>query len=173
MLIESITYMLPDNGNEYRFKRTVAYHAASSDGVTRRGHQTLEAGIGVSVVRKMCFLVATALGCFAAGGVCSAADLNYVSVVSNAAIHGAAYVKIGGIDQWITINGADRRNPVVLNLHGGPAVPSSPFTSPSIARLEKDHSCSVGPARGRQDLWQIGTIHHANNDRRARDRGRH
>lgn len=32
----------------------------------------------------------------------------------------ASYVPIGGIEQWITIKGADRTNPVVLFLHGGP-----------------------------------------------------
>jgi pimeloyl-ACP methyl ester carboxylesterase len=32
----------------------------------------------------------------------------------------SAYVKIGGIDQWLTIRGQDRNNPVLLILHGGP-----------------------------------------------------
>jgi pimeloyl-ACP methyl ester carboxylesterase len=29
------------------------------------------------------------------------------------------FVKIGGIDQWVTIRGEDRRNPVILVVHGG------------------------------------------------------
>jgi len=29
-------------------------------------------------------------------------------------------VRIGGIDQWVSIRGTDRRNPVVLYIHGGP-----------------------------------------------------
>lgn len=31
-----------------------------------------------------------------------------------------AFVPIGGIDQWISIKGEDRRNPVLLVVHGGP-----------------------------------------------------
>ena len=39
----------------------------------------------------------------------------------------SAYVKIGDIDQWITIRGQDRNNPVLLILHGGPGDVTSPW----------------------------------------------
>jgi proline iminopeptidase len=35
-------------------------------------------------------------------------------------IQEARFVKLGGIDQWITIRGANRANPVLLLIHGGP-----------------------------------------------------
>jgi pimeloyl-ACP methyl ester carboxylesterase len=37
----------------------------------------------------------------------------------------AMFVPIGGIQQWITIRGQNRDNPVVLFLHGGPAIASN------------------------------------------------
>jgi pimeloyl-ACP methyl ester carboxylesterase len=35
-------------------------------------------------------------------------------------INQTSFVSIGGIDQWINIKGEDRRNPVLLVVHGGP-----------------------------------------------------
>ena len=39
----------------------------------------------------------------------------------------ARYVAIGGIEQWITIRGEDRNNPVLLLLHGGPGDATNPW----------------------------------------------
>ena len=38
-------------------------------------------------------------------------------------------VRIGGIDQWVSIRGADRRNPVLFVLHGGPGYVSMPHAA--------------------------------------------
>ena len=47
-------------------------------------------------------------------------------VVSDNGIDEARAVEIGGIQQWITVRGRDRRNPILLVLHGGPAAPELP-----------------------------------------------
>ena len=47
-------------------------------------------------------------------------------IVTPGGIEELRKVRIGGIDQWLSIRGRDRRNPILLVLHGGPASPSMP-----------------------------------------------
>jgi pimeloyl-ACP methyl ester carboxylesterase len=49
----------------------------------------------------------------------------------------AMVVRIDGIDQWITVRGQDRDNPVILMLHGGPGVTNCGFAV-SFVPWEKD-----------------------------------
>jgi pimeloyl-ACP methyl ester carboxylesterase len=44
----------------------------------------------------------------------------YADENPSAVIDQTSFVSIGGIDQWISIKGEDRRNPVLLVVHGGP-----------------------------------------------------
>jgi pimeloyl-ACP methyl ester carboxylesterase len=46
---------------------------------------------------------------------------------ANRRIDESGFVSIGGIEQWIGIQGRDARNPAILYLHGGPAEAQSPF----------------------------------------------
>jgi pimeloyl-ACP methyl ester carboxylesterase len=52
--------------------------------------------------------------------------LDYVISTPNG-IDEAKYLQIGGIEQWVTIRGEDRANPVVLVLHGGPGDATNPW----------------------------------------------
>jgi pimeloyl-ACP methyl ester carboxylesterase len=58
------------------------------------------------------------------------------------------FVRIGGIDQWITINGDDRNNPVVLFLHGGPGAPWSPLAEAMFRGWGKDFTLAQWDQRG-------------------------
>ena len=55
-------------------------------------------------------------------------------IVSANGIEKLVAVRINGIEQWLSIRGRDRRNPILLFLHGGPASPTMPvdytFQSP-------------------------------------------
>ncbi|WP_254063431.1 alpha/beta hydrolase [Rhodanobacter sp. L36] len=51
---------------------------------------------------------------------------NARKIVSPNGVDERIKVRIGGIDQWLSIRGHDRRNPVLLYLHGGPASPAMP-----------------------------------------------
>lgn len=60
------------------------------------------------------------------------------SNAQNASIDEKRYIKVEGIEQWITIKGEDRSNPVLFLLHGGPGSPGSPFSEAIFKDWEKD-----------------------------------
>lgn len=49
------------------------------------------------------------------------------AITSPNGIDEARYVEVGGIQQWVTIRGEDRKNPVILFLHGGPGDATNPW----------------------------------------------
>jgi pimeloyl-ACP methyl ester carboxylesterase len=58
------------------------------------------------------------------------------------------YVQIGGLRQWIQIRGEDRGNPVLLFVHGGPALSMIPFTYRSMRQWEKYYTIVSWDQRG-------------------------
>lgn len=58
------------------------------------------------------------------------------------------FVRIGGIDQWITIKGQSDENPVVLFLHGGPGDAYSPFADALFHGWDRDFTLVQWDQRG-------------------------
>lgn len=60
----------------------------------------------------------------------------------------SGYVRIGGIQQWVTIAGQDCANPVVLIVHGGPGNPNTPFAQNLFGPWTKDFTVVQWDQRG-------------------------
>lgn len=60
----------------------------------------------------------------------------------------ASFVSIGGIEQWVTIRGQDRSNPVILFVHGGPGDVTSLFSLPYFYAWEKQFTVVQWDERG-------------------------
>jgi pimeloyl-ACP methyl ester carboxylesterase len=58
------------------------------------------------------------------------------------------FVSIGGIEQWITINGASCANPVILFLHGGPGNTLSPYADSIYGDWGKEFTLVQWDQRG-------------------------
>jgi pimeloyl-ACP methyl ester carboxylesterase len=59
-----------------------------------------------------------------------------------------SYVTLGGIDQWVTIRGENRDNPVLLFLHGGPGDVTNPWSFAVFAPWEKQFTVVQWDQRG-------------------------
>jgi pimeloyl-ACP methyl ester carboxylesterase len=60
----------------------------------------------------------------------------------------ASFVKIGTIEQWVTIRGEDRHDPVLLFLHGGPGDVTNPWTYALFAPWQKHFTMVQWDQRG-------------------------
>ncbi|MFJ6013699.1 alpha/beta fold hydrolase [Streptomyces sp. NPDC092952] len=56
-----------------------------------------------------------------------AAHAKRLRITAPEGIDESGFVRIGGIDQWISVRGDNRRNPVILELHGGPGAANHVF----------------------------------------------
>ncbi len=77
-----------------------------------------------------------------------ARNVKRFAIPSPPGIDEASYVPIGGIDQWVTIRGRDRDNPVVLFVHGGPGDVTNPWTFGIFAPWEERFTLVQWDERG-------------------------
>src|SRR5262245_26132102 len=49
-----------------------------------------------------------------------------LAITTKNGIQEGMFISIGGIVQWVTIRGEDRNNPIILLVHGGPGLTTSP-----------------------------------------------
>lgn len=60
----------------------------------------------------------------------------------------AAYLRLGGVDQWVMIRGERRTNPALVLLHGGPGLSETHFFRRFNAALEKSFTVVYWDQRG-------------------------
>ena len=63
-------------------------------------------------------------------------------------VHESSLVTIGGIEQWVVVDGADCSNPVLLIVHGGPGNPNTPFARNVFGSWETDFTIVQWDQRG-------------------------
>ena len=59
----------------------------------------------------------------------------------------AGFVPLGGIEQWVTVRGDDRDNPILLHVHGGPGIALSAFVA-EFAPFDKAYTSVQWDQRG-------------------------
>jgi len=81
--------------------------------------------IGTAAVLSMLLVSGAA---FAEGSFAEARNIiaDMQRIVTPNGVQETFAARIGGIDQWISVRGRDRNNPVLLFVHGGPASPAMP-----------------------------------------------
>jgi pimeloyl-ACP methyl ester carboxylesterase len=70
-----------------------------------------------------------------------------LTITSPRGIVDEGFARIGGIEQWISIRGEDRDNPILVVVHGGPGSPYSIFT-PRVRAWERHFTIVQWDQRG-------------------------
>ncbi len=77
-----------------------------------------------------------------------AVELNPACKTAGQSVAESGYVSIGGIRQWVTVDGEDCANPVVLIVHGGPGNPNTPFAHELFGAWAKQFTVVQWDQRG-------------------------
>lgn len=83
--------------------------------------------IAVAATSAAALLAAPAVAAFGHRALRRSRNASLMKITSRNGIHEQGFVRIGGIEQWISIRGEDLANPVVLELHGGPGASTAIF----------------------------------------------
>ncbi|MBK8321503.1 MAG: alpha/beta fold hydrolase [Betaproteobacteria bacterium] len=87
-------------------------------------------------------------GALLAGAPVLAAPSASICASAGQAVREEGFVPLGGVEQWVTVKGADCANPVILFLHGGPGNPLSPYADALYGAWEKDYTLVQWDQRG-------------------------
>src|SRR5215471_17993189 len=71
-----------------------------------------------------------------------------IKITAPSGVDERGFVEIGGIQQWITVRGEDRANPVLLILHGGPGAALSAVSFALFPGLERHFTVAHWDQRG-------------------------
>ncbi|WP_223835781.1 alpha/beta fold hydrolase [Streptomyces venezuelae] len=83
--------------------------------------------LGIILAATTAALAAPAAGLLGHRAVRRSANAALMRIDTPAGIDEQGLVRIGGIEQWISIRGENRANPVLLEVHGGPGAANSPY----------------------------------------------
>ena len=78
----------------------------------------------------------------------SAEMLDMIECSGNEPVHEAGFLSLGGIEQWVTIDGSRCDNPIVLIVHGGPGNPLSLYTKGPYADWQDNFTIVHWDQRG-------------------------
>ena len=75
-------------------------------------------------------------------------ELNPACLTPGKPVNETGYITVGGIRQWVTVEGQDCANPVVLIVHGGPGNPNTPFAHNLFGSWTKEFTIVQWDQRG-------------------------
>jgi len=103
--------------------------------------------ISAVLIASAATLAAPVAGALAHRRLKQAAGARLMRIDTPNGIDEQGFVRIGGIEQWISIRGEDRDNPVVLEIHGGPGA-SNAIYGPRTRAWEKHFTIVRWDMRG-------------------------